>query len=221
MWHVIVPVKEWETAKSRLDLRPLHRQEIAKAMAHDTVESLVGCPLVRSVSVVTTTPSMIGSAELRAASQMLVQPDRISTLDEALSWAIEQSSDLASALAGEAAGELVRGTAVVVADLPAATDRDFERLLSAASHHKASMVVDRHGTGTTVLAATDPRLLDPRFGTRSASRHRNRDVTVLTDDACAHGVRCDVDTLADLAAARVVGLGRHSRFVDAQLGSPA
>ena len=209
MWHVVVPVKDWDTAKSRLDLRSTLRQAFAKAMAQDTLECLVSCPLVRSVTVVTTTPAMIGAVELQAASQVLVQPDHIGSLDQALAWAIEQSGDITEA------------TAVVVADLPAATGPGFEQLLNRASQHTASMVVDRHGTGTTVLAATDSLRLQPQFGADSARRHRRDDLTVLSHDECGAGVRCDVDTLEDLAAARAIGLGRHTRLLDAQLGSPA
>lgn len=212
MWHVIVPVKAWDAAKSRLDLPPRQRQALAKAMAHDTVECLADCPLVRHVSVLTTSPAMIGAVELRLASEVLVQPDRCASLDEALSWAIGHT------------GEFLGNTAVVVADLPTLGGPDLEQLLTSASQHAVSMVVDRHGTGTTVLAATDPSLLTPSFGRDSATRHRSNGVshvTVLSHDECGAGARCDVDTLDDLATARAIGLGRHSRFIDAQLGSPA
>ena len=217
MWHVIVPVKAWGAAKSRLSLPLRHRQTLARAMAQDTVERLAQCSLVCEVSVVTTSPFMVGSAELRAATRVLVQPDGVVGLDEALSWAIGETSEKASRRA--------TGTAVVVADLPALTSPALEQLLNVASGNSVSMVVDRHGTGTTVLAATEPQLLTPRFGAYSATRHRrsdlNRDMTVLGRDVCGPGVRCDVDTLDDLAAARSLGLGPHSRLVDAQLGSPS
>lgn len=182
-------------------------------MAQDTLETLARCPLVKVVSVVTTTPAMVGAAELRSASQVVVQPDYISDLDHALSWAIRETDD------DDAAG-MRTGTTVVVADLPALRAPDLEQLLTVASSHPVSMVVDRHGTGTTVLAATDPLLLAPAFGTASAARHRVGDVAVLGPDQCSAGARCDVDTLDDLASARALGLGRHSRLVDARLGSP-
>ncbi len=213
MWHVIVPVKAWDAAKSRLDLPPAQREALARAMAQDTLETLARCPLVNVVSVVTTTPATVGAAELRSASQVLVQPDDISDLDHALSWAIRETA------ANDAVGMGTR-TAVVVADLPALSPPDLEQLLTVASSHPVSMVVDRHGTGTTVLAATDPMLLAPAFGTASAARHQVGDVAVLGPDECSAGARCDVDTLDDLASARALGLARHSRVVDARLGSP-
>ena len=212
MWHVVVPVKAWDAAKSRLDLPPRQREALAKAMAVDTLENLDACPLVKLVSVVTTTPEMVDAAELQSASHVLVQPEHISDLDQALSWAIRETA--ANGAAGVA-------TAVIVADLPALTATDLRQVLTAASRHRLSMVVDRHGTGTTVLAARDPLLLAPAFGTASAARHQISDVTLLGAYECSAATRCDVDTLDDLAAARDLGLGRHSRAVDARLGSPA
>jgi 2-phospho-L-lactate guanylyltransferase len=160
---------------------------------------------------------MIGAFELQAAARVLVQPDGFVGLDEALSWAIGQTR--------EEAGGGAEATAVVVADLPALNGAALEHLLTLASRHAVSMVVDRHGTGTTVLAATEPHLLVPRFGAHSATRHRrsalNPEMKVMDPDECSPAVRCDVDTLDDLAAAREIGLGRHSRLVDEQLGSPA
>jgi 2-phospho-L-lactate guanylyltransferase len=212
MWHVVVPVKAWDAAKTRLDLPPPQREALAKSMAQDTLENLAACPLVTQISVVTTTPDMVDAPELRPAGQVLVQPEHISNLDQALSWAIGE-------LAINGPSDLA--TAVIVADLPALTASDLQQVLRTASRHRVSMVVDHHGTGTTLLAATDPLLLAPAFGTASAARHQIRAVTVLGTDQCGPAVRCDVDTLDDLTSARDLGLGRHSRVVDARLGSLA
>ena len=51
-WSVVVPVKPWHLAKSRLKLPQSTRYEVARAMTLDTLEALTAASLVRSVLVV-------------------------------------------------------------------------------------------------------------------------------------------------------------------------
>ena len=93
--------------------------------------------------------------------------------------------------------------------------------LTAATGHRLSMVTDRGGSGTTALAVTGGSTLAARFGPESAARHRESGAVcldrLLDADALA-GLRCDVDTLADLRVATDLGLGKNT--ADAGLGSP-
>ena len=69
------------------------------------------------------------------------------------------------------------------------------------------MVTDTEGSGTTVLTAGNAAELPPHFGEASAAAHRAAGAVYVrgTPD-----VRCDVDTVLDLARARVLGLGQHT-----------
>jgi 2-phospho-L-lactate guanylyltransferase len=68
---------------------------------------------------------------------------------------------------------------------------------------------DRLGTGTTLLLAPPGQPLDPRFGSDSAAAHRASGAHELPGRW--PGLRCDVDTVADLTAAGQLGLGRFTR----------
>jgi 2-phospho-L-lactate guanylyltransferase len=67
----------------------------------------------------------------------------------------------------------------------------------------------RAGTGTTLLLAPPGQSLEPCFGPGSAAAHRATGARELS--GCWPGLRCDVDTAADLDVARGLGLGRFTR----------
>ena len=69
---------------------------------------------------------------------------------------------------------------------------------------KKHFVADRHGSGTAALFAFGSPL-DPRFGADSAHRHRDSGAVELTGPW--PGLRCDIDTPEDLAAAERLGVG--------------
>jgi len=211
MWHVVVPVKPWNAAKKRLDLPEQGRRAIVRAMAADTLAATARCDLVGDLTVVAGADSLTRSPELAVAGRVLVQPDDIADLDTALSWALTQLPTNTP------------WTALMVADLPALTPEALSRALSSATDgqdNPCMMVTDRHGSGTTLLTATTPASLTPRFGVDSAKRHRDLGVVPLSLGDAVSSLRCDVDTIDDLAVARTLGLGPRTRDVDASLGSP-
>lgn len=93
---------------------------------------------------------------------------------------------------------------VLQGDLPALQTQELAEAISAARHHRRSFVADRLGTGTAVLCAFGTAL-HPRFGPDSSARHRRSGAVELT--GAWPGLRCDVDTPADLTAARQLGVG--------------
>ncbi len=93
---------------------------------------------------------------------------------------------------------------VLQGDLPALQTQELAEAIAAARHHKRSFVADRLGTGTSALFAFGTTL-DPQFGPDSAARHRHSGAIELT--GAWPGLRCDVDTPADMAAARRLGVG--------------
>jgi 2-phospho-L-lactate guanylyltransferase len=101
------------------------------------------------------------------------------------------------------------GVAALVGDLPAVRPDELAAALDAAAGHDAAFVPDRTGTGTTLLTARPGTDLDPRFGDGSAARHG----AFAARLEAGAGLRHDVDTAEDLAAAALVGLGEHTAAV--------
>lgn len=101
------------------------------------------------------------------------------------------------------------GVAALVGDLPALRPEDLAAALDAAAAHESAFVPDWTGTGTTLLTAGPGHRLDPRFGAGSAARH----AAVAAALPAAPGLRHDVDTVEDLAAAARVGLGPRTAIL--------
>ena len=119
-----------------------------------------------------------------------------------------------------AAARAVAGTdtsganiAVLQGDLPAMQTQELADAITAARQHQRSFVADRLGTGTAALCAFATPL-DPQFGSDSSARHRRSGAIELT--GAWPGLRCDVDTPADLAAARRLGIGAATARAIAQ-----
>jgi 2-phospho-L-lactate guanylyltransferase len=199
MWHVIIPVKEWGLAKSRISLPSADRQALAEAMATDTIGAVVAASAVTRVVVVTTSPVMCSSPGLALADDVLVQPP--GDLDGALQWAAQHSVPAEAAVA------------VLVADLPAVTPHAVDVALRAADLEVTTFVADRHGSGSTLLTAPSADTLRSSFGRDSARRHLELGATALPPSAVAPSLSCDVDTLDDLVAAERLGLGRCTSLV--------
>ena len=89
-------------------------------------------------------------------------------------------------------------------DLPALQTQELTEAIVAARHHRRSFVADRLATGTAALFAFGATL-DPQLGSDSSARHRRSGAIELTGSW--PGLRCDVDTPDDLAAARRLGVG--------------
>ena len=80
--------------------------------------------------------------------------------------------------------------------------------LACARPYRRSIVVDHRGSGTCALVAFGSPL-DPAFGPDSARAHIGSGAVALSGDW--PGLRCDVDTGADLAAALDLGVGARTR----------
>ena len=103
---------------------------------------------------------------------------------------------------------------VLQGDLPALQSQELTEAIAAARHHQRSFVADRLGTGTAALCAFGGTALDPHFGADSAAQHRRSGAIELT--GAWPGLRCDVDTPADLSAARRLGVGTATARAVAQ-----
>ena len=193
-WTVLVPQRSLPSAKSRL----------ASTVAAELFESLV-------TAIRADTLAAVRAAE--PVARVVVVGDRPAdgvTL-------VQTRPGLNGALRDGAAHARAcwprDGVAALVGDLPALRPGDLADALDAAAASPAGFVADRSGTGTTLLTATPPAHLDPRFGAGSAARHASIAVAL----PAAAGLRHDVDTADDLTAATALGLGPRTAQV---LGAP-
>ena len=201
---LLVPVKPLARAKTRLSATapgetvPAAHTRLALALARDTVHAAAGAATVRRL-VVVCSDEMVRTT---------LAEDGIETIPD------EPGTGLNPALRhGEAVLRGQRSTVTLgalPADLPALRPEELDRAVRAGlAAGRRAFCSDRRGTGTTLLLAPPGQPLDPRFGPDSAAAHRASGAQQLP----GHwpGLRCDVDTVADLAAAGHLGLGRFTR----------
>ncbi|ROO58623.1 2-phospho-L-lactate guanylyltransferase [Micromonospora sp. Llam0] len=220
-WSVVLPVKRLAVAKSRLRgaLDGVPHEELALALARDTVAAALACPLVAEVLVVTSDPAATaalgGLGARTVADPELTGPEL---------GAPEVSGLNAAVTHGAATVDAGRPVAALTADLPALRPAELAAALDtgtgavlgtvSALDTAAGAGVDRWfvpdaaGTGTVLLAAAVGTALRPGFGAGSAVRHQRSGAVRCGGDWPT--LRRDVDTAADLADAARLGLGRHT-----------
>lgn len=201
-WRVLVPIKHAATAKTRLRAatrEQARHDELVRAIQLDTLDAVLALrthPLLGGLFVVCGS----GAGTLRAESGMTL-PAEIEVLADA-------GGGLNPALAA-AAAELARrfpgdGVMAMVGDLPALRAADLLAVLHQAPLTGRSFVRDLDGSGTTLLAAAARCELSPLFGPDSAQRHLASGALELEAGA---GLRCDVDSAADLRRCLELGVG--------------
>jgi 2-phospho-L-lactate guanylyltransferase len=208
-WSVVVPAKRLTAAKTRLAplTAELHggsaagHEHLVLALLADTVAAALDSPAVGLVLVVTDDPRAAALVTGLGARTVGDEPD----------------SGLNAALAHGA--RMVAGpVAALSSDLPALRPAELTAALQAAAAAPRAFVADAQGSGTTLLAARDGELA-PRFGSASAAAHAAGGAEPLAGDW--PGLRRDVDTPADLRAARRLGLGeRTAGFLSDTCRSP-
>lgn len=189
-----MPVKRLLLAKSRLSAYgDERRQALALAFAADVVVAAV-----EAAHVLVITDDSVAAALLTSLGAQVAPDDPDAGLNPAL-------------LHG---AELLRqewpliGVATLSADLPALRGADLAAALAQVGAGRRGFVSDVAGTGTTLLAAGEGAVLLPAFGPGSHASHVASGAAEL---AASDGLRHDVDTPADLAAAARLGLGEHTR----------
>lgn len=204
----MVPVKHLAAAKSRLRgaLSGVPHEELALALAADTLRAVLACPAIAEVLVVTD-DARVAAAALGAGARVL--PDG-------------PDAGLNAAFRHGAAGTTAGWVAGLTADLPALRPAELAGALLAAQNGREGVrrfVPDTPGSGTVLLAAPPGVPLDPRFGVGSAVAHAASGALPLTGDWPS--LRRDVDTAADLAAAARLGLGPRTAALVAAASRPA
>lgn len=196
-WTVLVPVKRLDVAKSRLrgTVEDVPHQALALALAQDTVVAARACPAVEAVLVMTDDDE---AAEALGALGARVHRDPPG-------GGLNETFTLGRSLVTDVP------VAALTADLPALRPLELAAALRAAANGPPGVrrfVADTPGTGTVLLTAPPGLPLEPRFGERSAAAHAESGAVALTGTWPT--LRRDVDLPADLAAAAVLGLGRHT-----------
>jgi 2-phospho-L-lactate guanylyltransferase len=193
---LIIAVKRLTAAKTRLApvFSARTRENVVLAMLVDTLTAATRAGSLRSITVITPDEAAAAAASGLGAG-VLADPTPAGHSDP-LNNAI--------AAAGRAIAESATNFVVLQGDLPALQTQELSEAIAAARHHRRSFVADRLGTGTSALFAFGTTL-DPHFGPDSSARHRRSGAIELT--GAWPGLRCDVDTPADLAVARRLGIG--------------
>jgi 2-phospho-L-lactate guanylyltransferase len=233
-WTVLLPVKVLARAKSRLAvLAGDRRQELALALASDTVAAVLACPEVARVVVVTSDQV---AGPLLAALGAIVVPDEPADraasrgggggLDGAATAGVPGDPGVQDALnaalrhGGAVAARRWPGTglAALTADLPAVSPAELATALRAAgtSPGPAAFVPDAACVGTTLYAVPPGGEFRPLFGGASRARHAAAGATELDLDVMT-GLRRDVDTPDDLREALALGAGPRTTALAAEL----
>ncbi len=193
---VIIAVKRLSQAKTRL--APVFadgvREQVVLAMLVDTITAARRVAAVRSITVVT--PDETAASAVRALGADVLADPTAGGHPDPLNSAITA--------AWTAVTNHTPNTVVLQGDLPALNSGELAGALAQARQHRRSFVSDRHTSGTAALFAFGVAL-DPRFGSQSATWHRDSGAVELT--GTWPGLRCDIDTPDDLQRARQLGVG--------------
>ena len=199
--HVLlVPVKPPAHGKSRLLGVPGdRRRDLAAAFALDTVTACLATPGVARVLAVT--DDALFARDLEAVG--------CDVLPDGHSGELNTSLALAAAEARRRWPDL--RPVALCADLPALRSDELATALAAGDAHEQAFVADAAGIGTTMYAATYDAFA-PHFGGESRAAHVGAGAVEIGGELAS--LRADVDDLDDLARARELGLGPHTRMLD-------
>lgn len=207
-WIAVVPVKGFAAAKSRLATVPAPlRADLARAMADDTIAALRAAPSIHSIVVV------YDGVDDFAPAGCVVLPGPGQDLNAAIRLA-------ARTIAHEAPADY--GLAIVAGDVPCLDAASVTSIVRFADRYSVSLVSDTAGTGTTMLLATNGRVVpdefQPAFGPHSCAAHVaagaiNLNACPDAPHGALHRARRDVDTEVDLWDARRIGVGPMTRQI--------
>ncbi|CAM3013462.1 2-phospho-L-lactate guanylyltransferase [Skermania piniformis] len=200
--HAVIAVKRLGLAKSRLGdtLAPAVRRQLVLAMLADTGAAAGAASAVVSITVVSPDRRVRDAVTEWGWWALAEPPNRAAPGVGGLNAALQFAASRTRRRHGPGA------ILAVQADLPALRPAELTAFLAAAPGGRRSFVADQHGVGTTALLQPDPTgSLDPRFGPRSADRHRAAGAAEPSGEW--PGLRHDVDTAADLAVSHRLGTG--------------
>jgi 2-phospho-L-lactate guanylyltransferase len=201
-WTVIVPIKPWALAKSRFEGHPQRREQLARALSLDTLDTVMGAESVGNLVVVSAQPEAGAAARGFGGSVVM---DRPLVTSDGLNAAVRLGVRWATI-------HYPKSPVVVVpSDLASLTSSVLDVALDLLGGHPSGFVPDAAGTGTTLLSAADPSQLAPHYGHASSAWHSRAGATA--QPGVDGRVRLDVDTVADLAVALQLGVGSRTAAI--------
>lgn len=187
---VLIAAKQLALAKTRLApvLPPIERSALAEAMFRDVLGAALGAAGADRVAVVSSDPSILGTA--RSAGALAI--------DEQYPRGLNAAVRLAT---GALIAQGADAVCTVLADIPLVTAADIDAALAnLPGPPGVALVPSRDLSGTNIIARTPPGVIPTRFGHLSLARH--------FDDCRRLGVPCrvvrldrpalDLDVMADL-----------------------
>ncbi len=158
----IVPVKPLRRGKSRLAgiLTEDERAELNRQLLTHTLKTLKKIPKITEVLVVSRDAKALAVARDHDAKTIM---EKGSTH---LNIALERATAVAKTY-------VTKGVLILPADLPLISQRDIEKILSAANGFKRVVVItpDRHKKGTNALLVSPAGLFEYDYGKNSFERH--------------------------------------------------
>lgn len=219
-WTVIIPIKRFDTAKSRLGATGVDRESLARAFALDTLAACRETEAVRELIVVSTQRFSTPGSHAPASSGMdfsTSTSEASATESDGVRWVHDPGGGINAAVAaGHLAASSHSPTLALLADLPSIRSIEIELLLRLATEYPRSFLTDLAGTGSTALASMQGTDLDPRFGSRSRAAHTLSGAVELRHPDLVRARR-DVDTAVDLMDAIRFGVGPHTQSVVGEL----
>jgi 2-phospho-L-lactate guanylyltransferase len=188
-WAAVVPVKSWQSAKSRLAVPLGLRAEVAEALTLDTLDVLTAHPDIVHVVVVTADAEASRAARQRGAT---VLPEESAGSISPLNSAVRQGCDFIATERGDGS------TVVVPADLAYLSADVVAAALALLAETGPAHIPDLAGSGTTLLAAPRASEIDPHYGIGSSALHEQHGFPALTE--VDPRIRADVDQMADLVS---------------------
>lgn len=176
-WHAIVPLKSPQDRKSRLGLAHADRLALTDRMVAHVLQTLTAVPEIGTVTILSPEP----------------WPDH--------HWLPDTGRGLNVELTLARALWLDRAVLIVHGDLPEVREDDIRQLIAAAANGVVAIATDRHGSGTNAIALPRGVALEFAFGPGSLQAHLNAAPGARV--VRARGLAHDIDTPADLAAARI------------------
>lgn len=187
-WSVFLPLKQFETGKSRLKTIPTElRLSLIKAMASDLIDALLK---VRQIALIT----VVG-----VDHKLVYSSDNPKLKSFAITQAVDINTDLALAISNE------KRVAIFLPDLPGVSGGEITRSLELAAENARSFITDRTELGTTAFFSTVGKV-PTYFGIDSAAKHQATGAVKLTD-LTFQGIKADCDDWADLLAIKASDLG--------------
>jgi 2-phospho-L-lactate guanylyltransferase len=201
-------VKAPESAKSRLGLPPHTRRDLAQAFALDVLATIDVSDHVGVTLLVTVSENFPECADRERIVRLR---DRPLKGYDGLNGAVETGRRWAMTHRPQ------NPVVVVPADLPCLTSGPLYATLCQMLGAEAAFVPDATGSGTTLLSAYVPAQLRSAYGPDSVCAHTLLGATPI--EGADRRARHDVDTMQDLAAARTLGLGPHTRLAVSATGT--